>query len=710
MPVMSMEEFQAKYGGGAEGSAIPEALAPSVQGMVPTTEARMKTNAAQASAMAAPSRIMSPEEFDRMTAEAVDLPAWANGASPDSPLNTSPISVADRAALEVGNEAGKLAFLRKNYGNAKKDASGNFVVQDKNTQLWHRVDPEGLGDGDAWSKTRELVADASEWLPFATKTGAQVGVGALAASATGGLSLGAQAGISGAVAAALAAGETSLGRLVGTYEAEPEEQLRDIGIETVLNIGGTFIPAGGKASAAVLASGLKKGAEKLGLQGATKRVADVSKGAVTGTIATLTGAGETNMARLIERPTAVSEQLKKYLLQSGGKSEVAIQKIASDNLDDVRTLAEAVRPALSRMAGKGIQEAVENVPPSFSVNIKNLHGGIADRLKTMGVGYLDEDGMLRLYSKEQMREMGESAGQFAKLAMDDDSYKLVNKAVNELNFVKDFKTLQGPAGAKQILDFRQRYSDLSAKLQEVAKDEAMAPAQHVLAAVHDSIDNVITPAFDLSTPAVSSLTGKAESNLFTAYTSTYHESMRNVADILKAARRSAKGEGMVPYQTLLNRLQAKAGKNASQKDGFDMAIDLISQHGGMEGKSVAHLGDAIADRSAAAAFTPVVKPSLVSHGAVLGGAYALAAGSPYGALSAGLTAAATSPRMNYNMVKAALQGKALLAKNADALLTNTQAQQEWSKGMLMTPIVQQGIKQQLVDEGQQFIQGQGPRR
>ncbi len=204
----------------------------------------------------APTEAFDPKAF--IKANTVDAtgelrPDYANGSTEESPINSSPVSVKDRLVLSLGNEKGKIKYLKENYQDAKVGADGNYLV--KNQGMWHRVDPTALGDGDPWEKTKELFKDTVDLAPEATMVGATMAAGV----GTGGAGILATGAIGGAVEIA----RTSLGRAFGTYEADTDEQIKDIAFETMLNIGGGVIAAGVKPVGRVVAGELRKAGQLL---------------------------------------------------------------------------------------------------------------------------------------------------------------------------------------------------------------------------------------------------------------------------------------------------------------------------------------------------------------------------------------------------------------------------------------------------------------
>jgi hypothetical protein len=91
---------------------------------------------------------LDPQQFE-------ELPDYTNGLDPSSPINKSPVSEEDRAILTTGNGKGKVNYLRKKFEDVTEDEHGDLLVKDKG--LWHRVDPNQLGDVDPWEATKKIA-------------------------------------------------------------------------------------------------------------------------------------------------------------------------------------------------------------------------------------------------------------------------------------------------------------------------------------------------------------------------------------------------------------------------------------------------------------------------------------------------------------------------------------------------------------------------
>lgn len=650
----------------------------------------------QAAQPAATGRVFTEADFAADGGEF--LPDYANGLTPLTAMNTSPLSLEERAALSVGNEAGKMKFLKERFKEVQKTKSGDVIVNDGG--FWKRIDPEGLGAGDAWSQTKELLADAIDLAPTAINIGAQLGAAAGAAALTSGASLTTQAGISASVGAALKAGETSLGRLVGTYEATPEEQMKDIGLEGLLNIGGTYVAAGVKPAVGMIADGLAKTGKLLG------DIPAQSKQALLEGWANITGVGAKNLQTLMDNPTAVSTVMKKAAAK--GEADV-VGSLIRENIADVKSISTAARSAVSNYYDTLADDVVKNVPENFMSNVSSSVREAYSALVNAGVGTIDDAGKFTLYDKKQLANMLSQQGEISPLLTDDKSYKIINELVDELSPYMNSKILRGKAGAHQLMQFRKTIGDFTYRLKEEADEAFLAPAQRILAQVNDAIDNNVIRSFDLKTPVKSSVTGRETNNLLAHANESYKSILNQMEPLLKTARQGMKQNSDAPYETLYNQLGALQGKNEVKKSAFDAALDVIGNYGGAAGKAISQKNKDIVLRQAAAAFTPAFKQGLISQGASTYGVGSVISGNLAGAGLAAATAGATSPRLQKAVVTGALQFKNLLGSLAPAqkmqLLNDPQALGGAIGQIMSIPQVQTQVTNQLMQQGIQAAQG-----
>ena len=657
------------------------------------TDADFADNAPAQPAAQPAGRVFTDADFT----EARELPSYANGLAPETAINQSPISIEDRAKLSVGNEAGKLKFLKEKFGAVQKTKSGDLVVN--NNGFWQRVDPNGLGDGDAWSMTKELMSDVTDLAPTAINIGAQLGSAAGLAAATGGASLLAQGGTSAAVGAALKAGETSLGRLVGTYEASDEEQLKDVGIEAALNLGGTVIGAGVKPTIGLIADGVAKFGKLFGnAPAAVKNMFMEGWGGAT-------GVGAKNIATLIDNPDAVSSVMK----QAGKLGEDPVGALVRQNIDDVAKIARASRSAASNLYDKLADDVISQADTSFKADIGSTVKSAYKTLADLGVGTIDDAGKFSMFTKEQLANKLAQGGEVSALLSDDKSLKLISDMASELGQYSSAKELTGKAGAAQMMKFRKVLGDFTYRLKEEADEAFLAPAQNIISKVNEVIDNSVLGAFQLAAPVKSSVTGEMTDNLLLHTNQVYKNTLKELSPLLKAASQATKQNSDAPFQSLYNQLSTMQGKNTVQKTAFDKAVDVVGNYGGAAGKASKDMFNNIRVREAAAAFTPVLRRGLVnSMTSSAGGGFA-ATGNIGGMLFAAGAAIPASPRVQKELITAGLKFKNLVSGmsmpqrmqfiNSPELFNSAVSQ------VLAVPVMRDQVTTQMMQQAGQAING-----
>lgn len=648
----------------------------------------------------APPRSFGASDFETEDA----LPTYANGLSPQTAINSSPISVEDRAKLAIGNDAGRKKYLQERFKAVDRTKEGDFVVQD-DKGLWRRIDPEGLGDGDAWSMTKELMSDASDLIRPGAQVAAQIGTAAGLAAATGGASLLAQGATSAATAAAVESGLTSLGRLVGTYDATPEEQLRDIGIEAALNFGGTYIAAGIKPTLGYVAEGLKKTGQKLGsmMPGARE--------AFTDTLGTLTGAGPRAFETLLDNPEAVSNAMKKASFGKKTADDAALS-LANSMTDAAEEISKAARPAATRLYDTMAKEVIENVPETFNAELKSVTSAGLEPLKAIGL-VADDAGRLSIKAPKQfvdeLTARAAQDGSLSPLITDKQSLGIIREAAEAYVRTSEARSLSGAAGAKQVMDLKRILSDATYRLKEQADDAALAPAQKLLAQMKSATDAAISRKFEMAAPVNSRVLGKPSTNLFNDLNTHYTQQMAEMQPLMRASAMAAKSGSREPYAQLAQHLNSLGGRNSTKKTATDTLIDTLNSMGGIKGQQIAGKYQEIKNLDAATRLMPMIRRGIVSQTAAAGAGAALLSGNPMIAAGVAGSAALTSPRLAATAVKGALAGKAMLAKlnpvQLKMLASDPQAMQAWGQGVLGAAGVQNQAFNQLMQQGMSAVSG-----
>lgn len=623
-----------------------------------------------------------------------ELPKYANGFSPKTPINISPINAQERENLAAGNERGRMKWLSSRFSDVQRAKNGDYVVKDADG-YYKRIDPEGLGDGNAWEMTKEALADISDVGPEIFKMASQILGSAGLAAATGGTSLAAQAGTSAAIGGLTEAAVTSFGRLVGTYDATPEEQLKDIGIESLLNMGGTYIAAGVKPTVGAIASGLKKAVEK---------VPGPSKEMVADGFGMLTGLGSKPFETLLENADTVIGMQKRAVLQSGGSAEAAVMRLAQDNIDDAAKIAASARPALSNYYGKLAKEVISNVDEGFQGGVKATTQAMLSKAEEMGLGKLI-NGKFIANTADDFAKIAQETGAVNPLIADEASLKIIQEGLEGIQKYSLIKEVGGKKGAQQVLELKRNLFDLTYKLSEQADDAALIPAKNVLAELKNAGSAAVSKLFEKKAADGSVV------NLLANMDQAYSAASKELAPLMNVARQAQKSGTKEPFERLASQLLSGAGKNQSKKSAVDGVIDLVAQHGGDAGQGIRQSYQNLQYRQAASALMPALNKGLLAQAAASGGAAALGSGNPMIAAGLGLAAVARSPKLAMQTIRVGMAAKAGLTslgeKGGKELLSNPGAFQQFMGTILSVPGLQTQVTNQLMQGAGKQIYGQG---
>ena len=261
---------------------------------------------AQAPAPKDPAK-MSEDEILAELGHDPDKPGYTNGSSPQAPLNSTFLTPTERFKLKsLGNANGMAKTLAATYGPenvvtfTEGKSKGELRVRNPKTGLWHALDSETFDASDPLEFTKSIVSGAvgtasvvggliaslgdkldgkqqvknpleyaaaiSDFiLPKSMQANAREAVAEVGENAfeIGGLAAGAvalpatAAGIaaSGALAGGLSAMRTTLGKAEGTYDAPPEQQALEIGMDTLMGMAGQGLVPGAKFALSKWSSG-----------------------------------------------------------------------------------------------------------------------------------------------------------------------------------------------------------------------------------------------------------------------------------------------------------------------------------------------------------------------------------------------------------------------------------------------------------------------
>jgi hypothetical protein len=525
--------------------------------------------------------------------EVEEMPSYANGLSPEAPINRSPVDAMDRAKLGIGNAAGGVKFLKSKFEDAKLDRSGNVLVKDKG--LWHRVDPDGWGDGDAWERTKEIAKDFLDLGDVAIGVAGTVigaakgaGTGAVAGGAAGSVVPGAGnlagavgGGAAGAIAGAagggaIAAGlRTSLGRLVGTYDATPMEQLYDIGVETLLSAGGEAVALGAKPTWQML----------------KKAVGNVSKDA--------SNFGKENLASFLSRQmqepmesirAGLDDRLVLDTAERAAKSagpvpsDVVKANLQRANNNLLIETAPKLRQGLNRAWRDDAAKVVEAAGDDFAFSTGAIaretqeamsqSGILKPRIRMKGneqtiVGYdlRSPEEVARLFDipTDQVPRM---FGEHSRAAM---------AQINEvLGSFSTNKTLKGKLGAKKAIEVRKSLNDAFEGL--FGNDVPPKVRAHVTE-VKEMLNTAIDTRFGVSTAADGSRFANSEMGARFLELNHNFKTRKDAVDmIVDAVDKGRTQSGVI--DNMVEQLVGKQAKNVNFKDQAKAVFDILGKEEG----------------------------------------------------------------------------------------------------------------------------------
>lgn len=463
--------------------------------------------------------------------------------SPLSPVNTSPVALMDRAAVKSfsdANKKGAVKFLKNKFEGVEYNPDEGLVVKDKG--VWHRVDPNLLGGGDAWTASeivKDVIVDNADIAlnVAATAKGATVGggigavLGAAAGSAVPGIGTVAglyAGGLAGSVVGAGVAGLTSalsrttFGRFIGTYEATPEEQMQDVIWETLFSMGGQAAPAAARMTGDMVV----KSGKWLGSK-ASPAVQDT----IANVYGAITGVGKASMQVFMDAPgkmwgrtkqliTEAAEEMKGVIPSYEGLLEFAKKR----NLDTFRTLTKEASAALPQKYGKILGELGEEAEKKgWQTSGTEMAEAMVNGMQDAGLGQfvpkISKSGAkvrakmgaagvdlpnpkidlqkgsieFRPYSTMEAQTLLRTGARETAEAMSPEELKIIQPIVEEVLALGQQGAYKGRAGINALTKLQSRLNDL--------KDLAYAPGatakmKRLTEIVTNSYEDVLSKSFD----------------------------------------------------------------------------------------------------------------------------------------------------------------------------------------------------------------------
>jgi hypothetical protein len=523
-----------------------------------------------------------PQPLDQSQFET--LPSYADGSSPTTPVNKSPVPTLDRAKLSMGNDAGRVSYLKKNFEDAQVNPQGDIVVKDQG--LWHRVQPKNLGDGDAWDTTKKIVGSlfmspaarmlakqlghdpgrltGSDLQEIAGKIAdvsgpsLDVGGGVLGGMAGAGVASVATAGIGGAGGEAI---RTSLGRLAGTYEATLEQQAKDIGWEGLLNAGGQTIALGVKPSIKILGSALKP---------YTETATNYSKEVMSSIWGELTGAGRWAMRRAMDASERVIPKADEALasIPRTASPTDALGYVADKQANIVKSFAADGDSALTSQWNKDMGNLVQKVPDGFKVNVGTSVKDIQQKLVDSGYGeFVGASKRLRIYSPQdiasRLSDASIPADQAPKI-IGENTRSALQEIANLTNQYGQLGSLEGKTGAVQLMKVKRAMGET---FSDLLSPETPDSIKRVIAGIKTSVDDKVGQAF-----------ANHSDDAYTAYQALNSNYSKSV-DAVRMFKDAAKEGGSV--DSLVKQLVSKSGSNRALKDEAATVANLMGKKGNM---------------------------------------------------------------------------------------------------------------------------------
>ncbi len=682
--------------------------------------------------------LASETAIDDLTGE--DIPDAFGGSSPLTAMNKSPLSALDRFKLSLGNEAGNLDYLKKRFGEVApipgKDGKPSKEIAVRENGKWHRIDPINGEISDPWERAKEYASDAADLGPIG------LAIGLPAAAVAAGASAPALATVGGAAAigAGTAALRTSLGRIVGTYDATPAEQAWDIGFESLLNAAGTKVLAGVKPTAGWVAKRLGPLAEKF-----KDVVGDATPNAVKNGAEALANSPKAIFKNIMggysvgidNFDTAVQHYPKVRALMESvegmvGKGQPGLyhDRITEQQIGHVQEIAQNSRSMLSTIYGSMKNKILDKVDDNFSANLDDaLHSTFTDAL-SKGFGkiqtpkgdlvgseaaeYIAKNGIkgakFSLLSQKEMAnavkagaELGDDLG---ILASDPKAYAVVKDYYNSIGTFAGGEARTGKAAAKALLDFKKVSSELSYSFANSEKAQSVAGVKRIIDTSRVAIDKSIRSGLEQSGAGAQ----------FDKLNATYSNLSKEFAPLLAANERYAASKDMKVYEGLLGGFLARPGKQVSKKMAVDAAIDAAEEYG-LKGishnlknaKTMVQVGEA------AKAFNPIKSGQVKADALGLGQAgmmmWAVQTGRPEIIVAAAGTQVLRSPttaKAGIALTQSMFKGQQFLTKQTpqmlDKFLSDPKAMGMFTNAIIQAPIVREQAEAALNGQIQQAEQ------
>lgn len=609
-----------------------------------------------------------PESFTQdMTLESTGdvRPEYADGLSPERAINKSPVDIVDRVKLAFGNERGKIQYLKSKFEDVQPSTDGLKI---KKEGLWYNVDPSGLGEGNAWDRTKELIKDMADLPDVATSVasveGGQIGataagakmgaaVGTAIAPGAGTLVGGATGAVAGFVGGTVAGSKlgsylnTSMGKLVGTYDATPDEQAHEAQVEMLFNLGGAAVPLGVQLTGRAVAPVISKASKGL------RALSDGSKQLVAELLGAASGVKAHRIWRLAsDEGDDIAKRIAQYVGRAPSR-EAAVAKMTDDSIDATVKLAAATRTGLSNFYRTEMDEVAKVAPAGFINPTGKAIDDVYAYLSQEGFGS-QSGGLFKMNSLEDVIKIQQNKG-FISDGSTKENYQALASFVKDLNTHKGAKNLSGSAGVRQLVHVNQKLGNLL----YTAKTSAYDRGANGFAKMFDEVDTVFRDGAE--TYAKNQLADLGASSALSRYNSLrstyaqYSDELRFLTDVNSAVTK----QGVKAGERALTQILSNTGNRTAKS-----ALESAQEHLARYSPEISDHVRTIYNNDAAAAFTPLIRGQMMQFGVGIGTAAALASGNMGYVAGTAATAAATSPSIARYAVRGGAKASQLQAQAA----------------------------------------------
>lgn len=677
--------------------------------------------------------------------------------SPDTALPISPVSAKDRALLRLGNsavnETGKVKFLEQNYGQVFPHPEKGLLI--KKDGAWHELDPDffkgndpykataqimkGFGKaaemgvkgftkqytsvGQYWNDIKDMASTFVEGGKMAAKSvgsGIQSTLegnfqdlpGDLAEAATGAPQVALEAigarlgGAKGAgIAGGLAKGVyTSLGRLAGTYEASPQEQLMDIGIESVINWGGDHVAAGVRPAMQQFWNGIKK----------TARIPnEVSKNIAKGFISQVSAGGRDEAVDHIFDPKNIGRvsNIIESNIPEGSDVSRGMLAIAQKNVKTVNKFVEEATQRLPQQFGRILDEKLYKNPAisKLDVNFGTKSNDILGALQEQGMGHVVRNKQGHIVDFDFFTSEADAAYR-KKLNLPAEVFSKENAGklsalVRKIADKRHLGEMKGPAAAKELANWNKEINGIA---QELRGDATNATFNRIVSMLDGQTKQTIDSTLQKADPSL--LAGFNEAKkLYVDYGNAVNFGRQALSDPQK----------MEVFLKQITATKSKGVKQVNKNTYAQQMEELLGKRGEVYTRR-------IADLYAAETFSPVKSRMSLGQGIATGVGLGTAAGlstvSP--AVGTAMTIAAIPATMIQSQPRTALREAQMAAsiapyakkmgdvfkmlgpKEMDMLLNNPQAFSAVFRETLSGAAQEEQLFQDIMGQAEGALNGQ----